>query len=110
MSRSMMLLPWLLMLVQCGQPPAPTGQARADAETLAACREHADAVYDRNHRDAIYTISSRDSPYSANYTPGVMDRGLPQLYGRDSMVRDCVRNTGTETNRTPTQAPPPPTP
>ncbi len=55
-----------------------------------------------SHRDTIYTISSRDSPYSANYTPGVTDRGLAQRFGRDNMVRDCVRNTGTETDRSAT--------
>ena len=32
----------------CEPPPPPTGQARADAATLAACRERADAVYDRD--------------------------------------------------------------
>ena len=90
----------MLALAQCAPPPPPVGQTRADAATLAACREHADAVYDRNHRDTIYTISSRDTPYSANYTPGVMDRGLPQRFGHENMVRDCVRNTGTETDRT----------
>ena len=26
-------------------------------------------------------------------------RGLSQRYGHDNMVRDCVRNTGTETDR-----------
>jgi hypothetical protein len=94
-----LLLPMLaLALAQCAPPPPPVGQARADAATLAACREHADAAYDRTHRDTIYTISSRDTPYSANYTPGVMDRGLPQRYGHENMVRDCVRNTGTETD------------
>jgi hypothetical protein len=109
MSRLPMLLLPLLALAECSPPP-PSGQTKADAATMAACREHADAVYDRNHRDTIYTISSRDSPFSANYTPGVVDRGLPQRYGRDSMVRDCVRNTGTETDRTPTEAPAPATP
>jgi hypothetical protein len=111
MRRPTMLLLAALALAQCGPPPPPlTGQAKADAATLAACREHADAVYDRTHRDTIYTISSRDSPYSANYTPGLVDRGLPQRYGRDNMVRDCVRNTGTETSRSPTEEPAPPTP
>ena len=97
----------LLVLAQCSPPPAPVGQTKADAATATACREHADAVYDRTHRDTIYTINNRDSPYSANYTPEVVDRGLAQRYRRDSMVRDCIRNTGTETNRTENQAPPP---
>ena len=100
----------LLLLAQCAAPAPPTGQARADAATLAACREHADAVYDRTHRDTIYAISNRDTPFSGNYTPGVVDKGLPQQFGRQNMVRDCVRNTGTETSRAGTSpaTPPPP--
>jgi hypothetical protein len=105
MSRLIVLLLLIVTLAQCAPPPPPTGQARADAATLAACREHADDVYNRTHRDTIYTISSRDSPYSANYTPGVVDRGLPQRYGRENMIRDCVRNTGTETDRSAATAP-----
>jgi hypothetical protein len=110
MSRMFILLLPMLALTQCAPPPPPVGQARADAATLAACREHADAVYDRTHRDTIYSISSRDSPYSANYTPGVTDRGLAQRFGRDNMVRDCVRNTGTGTDLPPAPGPVPKTP
>jgi hypothetical protein len=109
-SRLLLLLLATLVLVRCTLPAPPTGQARADAETLAACREHADAVYDRNNRDTIYTISNRDSPYSANYTPGVTDRGLAQRFDHENMVRDCVRNTGTETDRSPSTEPAPTTP
>jgi len=98
----------LLALAACAAPPPPvsmgsadgsTGQTRADAATRAACREHADAVYNRQNRDTIYTISSRDTPYSANYTPDVPSRGLPQRFVRENMVQDCIRNTGTETDR-----------
>jgi hypothetical protein len=104
MSRPVALLPALFLSVLlavsgCEPPPPQTGQARADAATLAACRERSDAAYDRTHRDSIYSINSRDSPFSANYTPGLVDRGLPQRYGYETMTRDCVRNTGTETNR-----------
>ncbi len=105
MSRPVVLLLPVLAFAYCAPPPLPSGQAKADAETLAACREHADAVYDRTHRDSIYTISSQNSPYSANYTPGRVDSGLPQRYGHDAMVRDCVRNTGTETDRKAPEAP-----
>ena len=94
MSRLLVLL--VLVLAQCAPPPPPTGQARADAAVLSACREHADQVYNRTRRDTIYTISTRDSPFSANDTStGVVDRGLAQRYGHENMVRDCVRNTGT---------------
>jgi len=110
MSRALLLLMPILAFAQCAPPPPPVGQARADAATLAACREHADAVYNRNNRDTIYSISSRDSPYSANYTPGVYDHGLAQRYDHDNMIRDCVRNTGIETDRSPTTTPAPAVP
>ncbi len=110
MSRISLLLLPALALAHCAPPPPPTGQARADAATLSACREHADQVYDRNNRNSIYTITNRDLPFSGNYVPGVTDRGLAQRYARDNMVRDCVRNTGTETDRSPTTSPPPATP
>jgi hypothetical protein len=99
------LTPLLLALAQCAPPPPPVGQTRADAATLAACREHADAVYNRQNRGSIYTISNVNSPLSANYTPEVVDRGLSQRYGYENMTRDCVRNTGIETNRSDTAPP-----
>ena len=97
---------WLLPLVvlgACEAPPAPTytGQQRADAALRSACREHADAVYDRNNRDSIYRISTVNTPYSGQYTTNSIDAGLAQRYQRDNLIRDCVRNTGTETDRTP---------
>jgi hypothetical protein len=111
MSRpSVLLLPMLLALAYCAPPPPPppVGQTRADAATREACREHADQVYDRQHRDTIYTISSRDTPFSANDSRGVIDNGLSQRYGRDNMLRDCVRNNSTEPERpTATVAPGP---
>jgi hypothetical protein len=89
----------LLALAHCAPAPPPTGQAKADAETLAACRQHADDVYNRQYRDQIYTITNTNVPYSTSYAPGVTDRGLAARYARDNMVNDCVRNTGTETDR-----------
>ena len=74
--------------------------SRSDAATLAACSQHADQVYDQRNRAAIYMPqSSVNTPYSANFTPEVTTRGLADRYSRDSMIRDCVRNTGTETDR-----------
>lgn len=105
------LVVWLLLaLGNCAPAPPLTGQARADAQTRAACREHADAVYNRLNRDTIYSISNNNVPFSANYTPGVTDRGLAQRYAHDSLVRDCVRNTGTQTDRSVPQPPAPPPP
>ena len=109
MSRlSVLLLPPLMALTHCAPPP-PSGQARADAATIAACRERADAVYNRRNRDQIYTINNRNTPYSAAYAPGVTDQGLADRYSHQNMIRDCVRNTGTETDRTTESNPPEPT-
>jgi hypothetical protein len=107
MIRSALLALSLLSLTECAPPPPPVGQAKADAATLAACREHADAVYDRQYRDQIYTITNRDAPFSSNYVPGVTDRGLAARYAHDNMVTDCVRNTGTETDRSTSYEPEP---
>jgi hypothetical protein len=98
---SLLLLP-LLTVTYCAPPPPPVGQARADAETLAACRQHADQVYNRQYRDQIYTITNTDVPFSAAYAPGVTDSGLAARYAHGNMVSDCVRNTGTETDRSTT--------
>ena len=104
-ARSLPLATLVLAVGACQPPPPATGQARADAATLAACREHADAVYDRTHRDAIYTINNSNTPYSANDAYSMVDRGLPQRYGYETMTRDCVRNTGAATGRPDTVAP-----
>jgi hypothetical protein len=103
----------LSVLAACDGPaPLPaSGQARADAQTVAACRQRADDVYNMRHRDTIYAPPSDvNTPFSANYAPGSEDRGLSQLFERDSMMSDCVRNTGAEGNRTPEQGAPPPPP
>jgi hypothetical protein len=102
--RAALLLP-LLGLAYCAPPPPPVGQARADAATLTACREHANQVYNRQNRDQIYTITNRDVPFSAGYAPGATDQGLAARYAHDNMVNDCVRNTGTETDRSATYTP-----
>lgn len=87
-------------------PGPPTGQARADAATRAACEKRAEQAYEQQNRGAIYNPSSQvNSPYSGNYTPGVTDRGLSDLFAHDRRVSDCVRNTGTDAVRSP---PPPP--
>jgi len=100
-----LLLPMVLALAYCAPPPAPVGQTRADAATVAACREHAEEVYNRQHRDTIYTITSRDTPFSANDSRGVVDNGLSQRYVHVNMVRGCVRNSGIEADRAAATAP-----
>ena len=65
-------------------PPAASTPMRSTTERTAT----------RSTRSAAATRR-----ISANYAPGAVDRGLSQRYGHENMVRDCVRNTGTETDR-----------
>ena len=97
------LLP-LFLLASCVDSGAPAGspQSLANAQTAAACRQRADQVYNLRHRDTIYSPPSDvNTPFSASYAPGQEDRGLSQLFERDSMMSDCIRNTGAEGDRTP---------
>jgi hypothetical protein len=84
----------------CAGPP-PTGQAAADAQTRSACEKRANQVYDQQNRAEIYSPQSQiNTPYSANWTPDVTNRGMSDLFAHDRLVSDCVRNTGTGTDRT----------
>jgi len=90
----------MVVLAGCGDQPPLTGQAQADAETQAACRQRAEAIYDQQNRGQIYSPSpSVNTPYSANYLPNQTDRGLSQLFVHDKIVSDCVRNNGTGAER-----------
>ena len=110
MRRPMLWLLPLVVLAGCEAPPAPTytGQQRADAALRSACREHADAVYNRNNRDSIYRINTVNTPYSGAYTTNSIDAGLAQRYEHENLIRDCIRNTGTEGDRTQPGSNPPP--
>ncbi|HEY0183796.1 MAG TPA: hypothetical protein VGC09_13400 [Rhodopila sp.] len=97
----------MALLSGCDRPP-PSAQAQADAATRAACERRANQAYDLQNRDQIYSPQSQvNTPYSANYTPDVSNRGLSDLFVHDRMVSDCVRNTGTGTDRTPPGTPAP---
>jgi hypothetical protein len=86
--------------------PAPLrSQSQGDPQTVAACRQRANQVYDQQNRGAIYSQGPQaNMPFSANYTPDNPTRGLSAQFGYDRMVNDCIRNTGTETTRTPDNA------
>lgn len=103
------LLMGAVALFGCADQPPLSGQAQADAETRAACRQRAEAVYDQQNRGQIYSPSSQvNTPYSANYLPDQTDRGLSQIFVHDKIVSDCLRNSGTGAERS--QPPPSPPP
>jgi hypothetical protein len=94
------LMVFALVLSGC-DAPVRTGQERADAATRVACQKRAEQAYDQQNRGEIYSPSSQvNTPYSANYGPVGPDRGLSDLFAHDRRISDCVRNTGTETERT----------
>jgi hypothetical protein len=98
----LVLFAGVIALSGCSSPPPLTGQAQADAATRAACRQRAEAAFAQQNRGDIYSSGSQvNSPFSANFLPDKTDRGLSQLFAHDRMVNDCVRNTGTGAERSP---------
>lgn len=75
-------------------PPSHTDRA-----TEAACRSYASQVYDRNNRGDIYRIDQTGLPNSSSYQIGSQNNVLANRYANEKLVDDCIRNTGTETNR-----------
>ncbi len=93
----------LVVMGGCAFPSSP--QSHTDRASLAACRDYASQVYDQNNRGAIYSINQVGLPYSDSYLAGNQTNVLAEKYRNEQIVDDCVRNTGTETNREDTAAP-----
>jgi hypothetical protein len=105
MIRTRRMLAWCLLIGLGGCAFGASPQSHTDRATLAACRDHASQVYDRNNRGAIYSINQAGLPYSDSYVPGNQTNDLAARYHNEQVVDDCVRNTGTETNREDTAPP-----
>lgn len=89
----------LLALAGC-DGSSLSGQARASAETRAACQARAEQADRQINRGEIFSPPPQaNTPYSGSYLPGQSDRGLSEMFAQDRMVNDCVRNTGTTTER-----------
>src|SRR4051812_43990827 len=98
------MLMGILALSACNLSPR-SPQSQADAATRAACQQRAEQAYEQQNRAEIYSPPATvNTPFSANYTPSQTDRGLSELFAHDRMVSDCVRNTGTGSDRTPPPA------
>jgi hypothetical protein len=94
------LLVWLapLALVACTSAP-PTPESVTARDTLAACRQQANTTYAIQNRGQIYGMSDLSAPQSSIGLTHDPMRGLEDRYAQERMVQDCVRNTGTQTNR-----------
>ncbi len=73
---------------------APRQQSPAEAAKVAECRAETDQAYRVRDRIADFRPDQRDTPYSAGYQSGNTARGLGDLFGRDQMQADCLRNAG----------------
>ncbi len=102
-----LLTPSLLTLATCS--PAPqTAANRADQATLLACRQRAEDAYVQQNRDLLYAPDTSSTPYSAGPNTGIPTHGLSTLFAQQRTVDDCVRNTGTQIQRTDSTVTPPP--
>ena len=85
----------LLLLAGCaGRSAHPT----ASAETAAACRDRANAIYAERHPETRYaqdtfTSSLRDAPLATSGSPSLPTRGLGDSYEYQEILRDCLRGT-----------------
>lgn len=82
----------LLALGGCAEPARP--MSHTDQATAAACRAHANEVYNRNNRGTIYSINQTGLPYSGSYLAGNQTSSLAEQYANARLVDDCIRNTG----------------
>lgn len=93
------------MLGGCAQHSAPLSVT--ERETIAACRSHADEVYDRLNRGAIYRIPDNSAPNSSIGLVGDPTGVLSDRYARDRMIDRCVRGVAPSgTAVAPSSAPP----
>jgi hypothetical protein len=93
-------LAWLgpLALIACTTAP-PTPESVTARATVAACRQQANATYAVQNRDQIYSMNDLSAPQSSIGLSQDPMRGLSDRYAQERMVQDCIRNTGTQTNR-----------
>jgi hypothetical protein len=68
-----------------------------DRDTLAACQQRADEVYNRLNRGSIYSISQSGLPYSSTGRVGDPMADLRASYDHAQRVKRCVRDTGAGT-------------
>lgn len=90
--------PVLLVLAGCAGGTSPPLSV-TDRATAAACRQQANATYNIRNRDQIYSIRDPFTPQSSTGLTDLPTRDLSDRYTQERQIRDCIRNTGTETDR-----------
>ncbi|MDQ2803797.1 MAG: hypothetical protein M3Y41_14405 [Pseudomonadota bacterium] len=83
-------------LAACAGPPPASLTER---DSISACRQRADQVYDRLNRRDIY--SGNQDNLAPNSSVGLLGNptgGLSQQYAHERMIETCVRDTGAGSN------------
>jgi len=88
----------LALLAACTSAPPPPESLTA-RDTLVACRQQANTTFAMQNRGQIYSMSDESAPQSSIGLTQDPMQGLANRYEQERMVQDCVRNTGTQTNR-----------
>jgi hypothetical protein len=75
-------------------PSGPAAQGNTDLATQQACRQRVNEMYEVRDRGDIYAANPTvNSPFSANYQPGVPNRGLSSQFEYSRSVADCEHST-----------------
>jgi hypothetical protein len=88
--RKVVLGAGLMLAALAGCAQSQPNLSVTDRATIAACRSHADQVYDRLNRGAIYNLNSNDAPNSSTGLVGDPTAELSARFSRDRMIARCV--------------------
>jgi hypothetical protein len=97
MRRAVLLV--LLVLAGCAGGTAQP-QSFTERQTIAACRQQANTAFNVQNRDQIYQIHEPFAYQSSTGLTGDPTQGLSDSFQLQQMIQNCVRNTGTNADRT----------
>lgn len=71
-----------------------------ERQTIEACRQRANTAFNVQNRSEIYQIHEPFAYQSSTGLTGDPTQGLSDSYQLQQMIQNCVRNTGTNADRT----------
>lgn len=89
----------LLALTGCAAGAAQP-MSLTERDTIKACSQQANTAFNIQNRSEIYRIHEPFAYQSSTGLTGDPTQGLSDSYQLQQMVQNCVRNTGTNADRT----------
>jgi hypothetical protein len=89
----------LLVMAGCAGGTAQP-ESFTERQTIEACRQQANTAFNVQNRDQIYQIHQPYAYQSSTGLTGDPTQGLSDSYQLQQMIQNCVRNTGTNADRT----------